>query len=140
MTRPTGPCGATRLNIRAKYNNTVMDVKTRDWLNKATVGLNVSFARTRVKGTEIANSEGGGLIASMNMLPPTEPVYQEDPAVLAQYALTYPNAVVSPDGRTFNIIELRDIMNPVADMYVRHNAIREPYSFNGDPAGNPFDK
>ena len=125
-----------RYNARAKYNNTVMDVKTRDWLNKATVGVNVSFSQSEVKGTTIDNSEGGGLIASMNMLPPTEPVYQEDPAVLAQYAVTFPNAVVAPNGKTYNIIELRDIMNPLADMQVRHNQVRVPRSFNGNIALN----
>ena len=126
----------TRYNVRAKYNNTVMDVKSRNWLNKATVGINVSYSRSEVKGTSIANSEGGGLIASMNMLPPTEPVYQEDPAMLAQYAINFPNAVIAPDGRTYNVIELRDIMNPLADMQVRHNQLRKPESVNANVALN----
>ena len=125
-----------RYNVRAKYNNTVMDVKDRDWLNKATVGVNVSYSRSEVKGTSIGNSEGGGLIASMNMLPPTEPVYQDDPAILAQYAVTYPNAVISPDGRTYNIVELRDMMNPLAEMQVRHNQRFVPQSFTGNIALN----
>ena len=46
-----------RYNVRAKYNNTVMDVKTRDWLNKATVGINVSYSRSESHGTSIGNSE-----------------------------------------------------------------------------------
>ncbi len=125
-----------RYNVRAKYNNTVMDTKSRNWLNKATIGVNVSYSRSEVTGTEIGNSEGGGLIASMNMLPPTEPVYQEDPAMLAQYAINFPNAVIAPDGRTYNVIELRDIMNPLADMQVRHNAISKPQSLNANVAVN----
>ncbi len=126
----------TRYNVRAKYNNTIMDIKDRNWLNKATVGVNVSYARSKVKGTSIGNSEGGGLIASMNMLPPTEAVYQDDAAKLAQYAVNFPNAVVSPDGRTYNIIDLRDIMNPLAEMQVRHNQVSVPQSFNGNIALN----
>ena len=123
-----------RYNVRAKYNNTIMDVKDRNWFNKATLGINVSYSRSEVKGTTIDNSEGGGLIASMNMLPPTEPVYQEDAATLAQYAINFPNAVVSPDGRTYNIIELRDIMNPLAEMQVRHNQVSTPEALNANAA------
>ncbi len=126
----------SRYNIRAKYNNTVLDNKDRDWLNKITVGVNVSYSSSQTKGTDIGNSEASGLMASMNMLPPTEPVYQEDAAVLAQYAINYPNAVVAPNGKTYNIIDMREIVNPLADMQVNHNQTYNPQNFTGNIAIN----
>ena len=124
-----------RYNIRAKYNNTFLDDNSRNWLNKATIGVNVSYNRSKTTGTSIGNSEASGLIASMNMLPPTEPVYQEDPAILATYAINFPNAVVAPDGRYYNIIDMREIVNPLADMKVNHNQISVPQNFTGNISG-----
>ena len=126
----------SRYNVRAKYNNTILSAPDRDWLSKVNVGVNVSYSSARIKGTDIDNSEAGGLMASMNMLPPTEPVYQEDPAVLAQYAITYPNAVVAPNGKTYNIIDMRELVNPLADMQVNHNRRYEPQNFTGNIAVN----
>lgn len=124
-----------RSNFRAKYNATVMDEGGRDFLSRATVGLNVSYTRSLTKGPSIGNSEGGGLIASMNMLPPTEPVYQEDAATLAQYAVSFPNAVVAPDGRVYNIIDMREVCNPLADMQVNHNYRYVPQNVTGSVTG-----
>lgn len=125
-----------RYNIRAKYNNTVLDRTDRNWLNKISVGVNVSYSSSQTTGTDIDNSEASGLIASMNMLPPTEPVYQEDANVLAQYAINYPNAVVAPNGKTYNIIDMREIVNPLADMQVNHNQTYVPQNFTGNIAVN----
>ena len=61
----------SRYNVRAKYNNTILSAPDRDWLSKVNVGVNVSYSSARIKGTDIDNSEAGGLMASMNMLPPT---------------------------------------------------------------------
>lgn len=126
----------SRYSFRAKYNNTLLDKKDRDWLNKASVGANISYSRSESRGTSIGNSEGGGLIASMNMLPPTEPVYQEDGTKLAEYAVNFPNAVVSPDGRVYNIVDMREIVNPLADMQVNHNQLFVPQTVTGNISGN----
>lgn len=117
----SGYSGYKRYNFRAKYNNTLMDAKDRNWLNKATLGINVDYSRAERTGKTIGNDEGGGLIASMNMLPPTEPVYQTDPAKLAQYEIEYPNRVIAPNGQTYNIIEMREVCNPLAAMQASHN-------------------
>lgn len=125
-----------RYNFRAKYNNTVLDRKDRDWLNKINVSVNVAYTRAKKTGSTIGNSDGSGLISSMNMLPPTEPVYQEDPAVLADYAVRYPDAVIAPDGRTYNIIDMRDINNPLANMQVNNNEFSIPQNFSANGALN----
>ncbi len=120
-----------RYNFRAKYNTTVLDVKDRDWLNKIQLGTNFAYTQAKSKGTTIGNSEGSGIIASMNMLPPTEPVYQDDLSELARYATTFPNAVTSSDGRYYNIIDMREICNPLADLKVNHNQRYIPRNFTG---------
>lgn len=68
----------------------------------------------------------------MNMLPPTEPVYQTDPAILEQYAVTYPNHVIAPNGLAYNIIEMREITNPLAAMQVSHNQRTMPQNFGAN--------
>lgn len=121
-----------RFNGRLNYNNVIIDTKERNWLNNVNFGAVVSYSKTVRNGNDIDNSEAGGLIASMNMLPPTEAVYQEDPAKMAEYAVTYPNAVKASDGRYYNIIEMREIVNPLARMDVEHNQRRIPQSFNAN--------
>ena len=124
----------SRLNFRLNYNTTLLDTNTRVWLNKVRLGAIVSFSRATTKGTSIGNSEVGGLMASIDMLPPTESVYQTDEDKLKQYASTYPNHVLAPDGRAYNIIEMREIVNPLADLQVNHNQrtipINHTYNFN----------
>lgn len=121
-----------RYNFRAKYNNTILDRDDRDWLNRIKIGTNFSYAQSKTKGTTVTNSEGGGLMASLNMLPPTEPVYQTDPDVLAQYAVSYPNAVVAPNGKYYNIIDMAEVCNPLADLQVNHNQRYRTKNFTGN--------
>lgn len=85
-----------RYNVRLNYNNVLLDTKSRNWLNKISFGAIASYSKSIQTGNTIGNSEAAGLITSMNMLPPTEPVYQTDPAILEQYAVTYPNHVITP--------------------------------------------
>jgi TonB-linked SusC/RagA family outer membrane protein len=118
----------SRINFHLNYNNTILDVKDRNWLNRIKFGAILSFSKSEVKGTSIGNSEVGGIMASIDMLPPTEPVYQTDENTLAQYNITYPNHVVSPDGRVYNIIEMRELVNPLADLQVNHNQRSIPIS------------
>lgn len=129
-----GYTGYSRTNIRLNYNNVLLDVKTRNWLNNIQFGAIVSHSRAKRKGTTIGNSEVGGLMASLNMLPPTEPVYQTDGEMLSQYDLTYPNHVIAPNGQAYNIIEMREIVNPLADLQVNHNQLNTSvvhgYNFN----------
>lgn len=121
-----------RYNARMNYTNTLLDTKDRSWLNKVTLGARVSYSHEKITGSNIGNSEAGGVLASMNMLPPTETVYQDDPDKLAEYARVYPNHVVDDNGRAYNIIDMREIVNPLASLKVRNNQLRTPQIFNGN--------
>ncbi|WP_321332363.1 TonB-dependent receptor [uncultured Bacteroides sp.] len=121
-----------RYNGRFNYSNTLVDAKDRKFLNKMIFGSIVSYSRSERIGNTIDNSESSGIIASMNMLPPTESVYQDNPDKIAQYASLYPNYVTSPDGRVYNIIDLREISNPLADLQVNHNQRNISQIFNGN--------
>jgi len=121
-----------RYNGRLNYTNVFLDAKDRNWLNNITFGAIVNYSKTKRTGNEINNSEAGGLIASMNMLPPTEKVYQDDPAKIAEYELVYPNYVKARDGQVYNIIEMREINNPLANMAVNHNQRKTPQTFGGN--------
>ena len=121
-----------RYNARLNYNNVLLDTQKRNWLNKITFGAVVSYSKSIQKGNSIGNSEVGGLMASIDMLPPTEPVYQTDEKILAQYNIDYPNHVIAPNGLAYNIIEMREISNPLADMQVNHNERTIPQNFTGN--------
>jgi len=121
-----------RYNARLNYSNTLLDTKTRTWFNKIVFGSKVSYSRSKYTGSNIGNSESGGILSSMNMLPPTESVYQTDPTKLAEYATVYPNYVKDEAGRVYNIINMREIMNPLASLKVSHNQEQTPQVFNGD--------
>lgn len=125
-----------RYNLRLNYNTTLLDTKERNWLNKISLGAITAFSQSTQKGNTIGNSEAAGLITSINMLPPTESVYQTDPAKLAEYELAYPNRVIAPNGQVYNVIDMREISNPLAEMQVTHNQRTKPrnfsYNFNFD--------
>lgn len=121
-----------RYNARLNYNTRLLDTQSRSWLNRIVFGARINYSRTEREGRDIGNSESSGLIASMNMLPPTEPVYQNDPEKLANYDLLYPNHVTAPDGRVYNIIDMREINNPFAAMQVRNNQRRIPQVFGAN--------
>ncbi|MDR0738219.1 MAG: TonB-dependent receptor, partial [Prevotellaceae bacterium] len=122
----------SRYNARLNYTHTLLDTKERSWLNNISFGSKVGYSYSKSIGSNIGNSEAGGTIASMNMLPPTEPVFQNDPAELARYANVYPNHVTDDDGRVYNIIDMREIVNPLAALKVRNNQRREPQVINAN--------
>ncbi len=119
-----------RFNGRLNYSNIWVDVKSRDWLNKVVLGAITGYSRIERVGNTIGNSEVGGLIASMNMLPPTESMYQSDATKLATYESVYPNYVKDVNGKAYNIIELREICNPFASLQVNNNQRRISQIFN----------
>lgn len=121
-----------RYNARVNYNNVFYENQNRSWLSKITFGSNITYSKSKKTGTSIGNSEGGGLIASMNMLPPTEPIYQTDPDVLASYDTFFPNRVIAPNGLDYNIIDMREICNPLAAMQVSHNQETTPQNFGAN--------
>lgn len=121
-----------RYNARINYTNTLLQTESRSWLNKIVLGVRASYSRQELIGSNIGNSEAAGVFASMNMLAPTESIYQDDPAKIAEYANKYPNHVTDDNGRVYNIIEMNEILNPFASMKVRNNQRRIPQVFNGN--------
>lgn len=118
-----------RYNARLNVSNVLLDTKERGWFTKIVFGAKTSYTYSKTLGSSIGNSEAGGIIASMNMLPPTEPVYQTDPAQIDTYKSIYPNYLTSPDGRVYNIINMREIVNPLAALQARNNSLSEPQIF-----------
>jgi TonB-linked SusC/RagA family outer membrane protein len=113
-----------RYNARLNYSHTLLNTEDRSWLNNIVFGTKVNYSRGETFGSDIINSEQGGIISSMNMLPPTEPIYQTDPAIIADYEVQYPNYVTDDDGRVYNIFGTDDVVNPLAALRVRNNQIR----------------
>jgi TonB-linked SusC/RagA family outer membrane protein len=121
-----------RYNARLNYARTLLDTKERNWLNNIAFGARINYSRSENFGKDIENSEAGGIISSMNMLPPTEPVYQDDPAKIEQYKIDYPNYVTDAKGRVYNILGDNDVVNPIAALKVRNNQIRISQFFGGN--------
>lgn len=121
-----------RYNGRLNYSNTLFDIKSRNFLNKVTFTTNASYSRVNRIGNTIDNSEASGLIASINHLPPTEAIYQDDPDMISYYETVYPNYVTAPNGRVYNIIDLREINNPLASMQVNNNQRKVEQVFNAN--------
>ncbi|MDR0845857.1 MAG: SusC/RagA family TonB-linked outer membrane protein, partial [Tannerella sp.] len=122
----------TRYNARFNATQTLLDTKGRNWLNKIVFGAKLSYSHSQTKGSNIGNSESGGIIASMNMLPPTATVYQTDANEIANYKTIYPNYVTADDGRVYNIIGAAVMANPFASLKVRNNRLSEPQVFNSN--------
>lgn len=121
-----------RYNARLNVTNVLLDIEDRRWLNKIVFGAKASYNNSKTLGSSIGNSEANGVIASMNMLPPTEPVYQTDEAQIDLYKTIYPNYLTSPDGRVYNIINMREIVNPIASLQARNNSLSEPQIFTAN--------
>lgn len=121
-----------RYNGRLNYSTVLLDAKDRNWMNNLVFGSIVSYSRTNRTGSTIGNNEASGVIASMNMLPPTETVYQDDPAKIAGYESIYPNYVKAPNGRAYNIIDMREINNPLASLQVNNNQRSIPQVFGSN--------
>jgi TonB-linked SusC/RagA family outer membrane protein len=122
----------SRFNGRLNYSDILYKTKTRSWLNNFVFSSNIAYSRIKRRGDTVNNSEAGGIIASIDMLPPTETVYQDDATKIAEYQSLYPNYMKAADGRVYNIIELREIVNPLADLQANHNQRRVSQIFNSN--------
>jgi TonB-linked SusC/RagA family outer membrane protein len=121
-----------RINGRLNVTQTLLDTQERSWLNNIVLGGNFSYSRTKRDGSTIGNSEASGIITSILHLPPTEKVYQDDPAQIDYYNRVYPNHMVAKDGRVYNIINMREIVKPLAALDARNNNLSEPQIFNAN--------
>ncbi len=120
-----------RYNARFNNTYTVMEDKARFWLPKVTLETNISYSHTESMGIG-NNSDVSGVLTSMALTPPNEAIYQDDPSVLATYDKIYPNYVKDKDGRAYNIINMRELGNPLAVREVSNNSLHKANNFNGN--------
>ena len=109
-----------RYSFRSNTTYTIFDEKERKYLNKLTFGSNISFSQVNQDGID-ANREFGGVIASMLMVAPNEPVFITDQSVIDEYKTRYPNYVTNKSGQVYSIIDnMGEIGNPLALTEIRN--------------------
>ncbi len=103
-----------RWSLRTNSTYTILDEKSRKWLNKVRVGVNVGYSRSKSHGVE-TNSEYGSILGSALAFSPLIPVYADE-ATAAEILASHPYAVTDSRGRVFSIPPsgFQEIANPVA--------------------------
>jgi len=102
-----------RWNFRLNNDNQIT--------KKFSIGTSIAYARVNAQGIS-ANSEFGSPLSRALNLDPITPIYETDPAVLANPVFTnFP--VVGDDTGTFGISEFvtSEILNPVAALSIEQN-------------------
>lgn len=120
-----------RYNARFNNTYTVIEDKSRFWLPKVTLETNINYSHTEKMGIG-NNSDVSGVLTSMALTPPNEAIYQDDPTELAKYAQLYPNYVKDDNGRAYNIINMRELGNPMAVRQVSNNTLDKANDFAGN--------
>ena len=121
-----------RYNARFNNTYTLMEDKNRFWLPKVTFGSNISYSHTESMGIG-NNSDVSGVLTSMALTPPNEPIYQTDPEQLKIYDQLYAGYVKDADGRAYNIINyMREMGNPLAVRDVSNNTLNTANNFNAN--------
>ncbi len=104
-----------RMSIRLNNTYTMFDKSAeRDYLRKAVIGVNASYAHINSTGIG-TNGVFGEALGNALMLSPLVPVYADDPtAILA----AHPTAVKDKNGRVYELpgSSYNEIVNPVAMM------------------------
>lgn len=84
-----------RLTLRANTQATLYDrTKVRDWLNKATVSVNVSYANIQSVGNVGESSEFGTVLGSAMAMSPLQSIYASE-ADIEEYKKIF---IAQPDG------------------------------------------
>lgn len=124
-----------RYNFRSNTNMKVYETKSRNFLNKVTLGANLAFETSTTRGID-ANNEFGGVIGSAIMAPPNLSPYVDDQATISEYDRIYPNYVKDKNGRVYTVINnLNEVTNPLATIDVRHQE-HQKQSFQGNFSAN----
>ena len=109
-----GKSNYKRYNVR--YNNYYSLYKNEDsrFLRSVSLGANAGYTRT-LSSQVVPNDEYDGLLMSATATPPNQPIYQDDPAIIAAYNEAHPGQIlVSRDGRTYYIgNDNQEIVNPL---------------------------
>lgn len=100
-----------RWSIRSNNTYNVYENTSRSYLNKARLGMNLGYSRTKSSSIE-TNSEYGSVLGSALAFDPTIPVYATNPDSVLK---ARPNAVKDKDGRVFSLppAGFQEIANPV---------------------------
>jgi TonB-linked SusC/RagA family outer membrane protein len=103
-----------RFTLRSNNTFNLYEEKSRSYLNKVTVGMNVGYTRTTSKGIS-TNSEYGSPLGSALLLSPILSVLAEDQAATA---LAHPTGLRNSDGLYYTIVsdEYNEITNPLAQL------------------------
>jgi TonB-linked SusC/RagA family outer membrane protein len=119
----------------ARFNNTykLIEDLSRMLFPKVTIETRLNYSHTQSNSIG-NNSDVSGILTSMSLTPPNEPVYQTDETLLAQYKLLYPDYVTAKDGRVFNIINMRELGNPLALREIANNNVNSANDFAGNIA------
>ncbi|HPT42947.1 MAG TPA: SusC/RagA family TonB-linked outer membrane protein, partial [Paludibacteraceae bacterium] len=109
-----GKSNYNRWSVRSNSTHTIFEEKSRDFLNKLRIGVNLGYSRDKSSSID-ANSEYGSILGSALTFSPLVPVYADEETAAAILA-KYPNAVKDKDGRVFSIPPsgFQEIANPVA--------------------------
>ena len=119
-----------RYSLRSNSTYTIFEDKSRNFLNKVTLGANVGYSRDKSSGIE-TNSEYGSVLGSALTFSPLVPVYADDEtakAILKQY----PNAVRDGD-RVFSLPPsgFQEIANPIGMLHQPSSGINNSDKFVG---------
>ncbi|MFV0291216.1 MAG: SusC/RagA family TonB-linked outer membrane protein [Mangrovibacterium sp.] len=109
-----------RMTLRSNTNYRIMDVDDRNFLNKLTAGINISYSRIESRGIS-TNSEFGSPLGSALALSPLLGLYAEDQAAVAT---AHPTAVTDPETGLYYTIpgdEYNEMTNPVAALQLPGN-------------------
>lgn len=109
-----GKSNYKRYNVR--YNNHYNLYQNEDskFFRSVKLGANVGYTRTLSAQVE-PNDEYDGLLMSAIATPPNQPIYEDDPTVIAAYNEAHPGQIlVSSSGRTYYIgNDNQEIVNPL---------------------------
>ncbi|MBX2966573.1 MAG: TonB-dependent receptor [Cyclobacteriaceae bacterium] len=100
-----------RMSLRSNTTYNMLDDKSRNYLNKFTLGMNIAYTRVNSTGID-TNSEYGSVLGSAIALSPILGVYADDPSGY------HPAAVRDKDGRVFTLpgANYNEITNPLAQL------------------------
>ena len=120
-----------RWSFRTNSTYTVYEEKTRKFLNKVRVGVNLGYARIKDRGIE-TNTEYGSVLGSAITFSPLVPVYADE-ATAASILAQYPNAVTDKNGNVFSIPPsgFQELANPVAMLNAPSNTRNNSDKFVG---------
>ena len=113
-----------RWSVRSNSTHIIFEDKTRNFLNKVRVGVNIGYSRSTGSSID-ANTEYGSILGSALTFSPLVPVYADEETAAAILA-KYPNAVTDmKTGQVFSIppAGFQEIANPVAMLNQRRSSI-----------------